>query len=270
MRYLTPIAFPLMWAGDGGPNQPVTADGDGWSTKVWSEGATSILLVSESPSWCGDVAGLLDAEGYAVRIAARGDAGLAPEAPFDLAMVDVLSSGESPAAVFAALRTLHSIPIIAVVPPGLREPSILEVYSAGADQLVLRDVGPHELLARVRALLRRSPPSPRGPVTPHDVGSIQLDRVSGTATVGGTRIELSVREAEILYALLERPGRVVTRDQLAGLGRGRRDAQLLDSNVRSVRSKLEAAEGIRRIVVVRGVGFRLMPDEELYDLSSSP
>lgn len=268
MRYLTPIALLLMWAGDEGPTQPVAADEDGWSTKVWSEGATSILLVSESPSWRGEVAGLLDAEGYAVRVDARGAVGLEPEAPFDLAMVEVMSSGTSPATVFAALRRRRSIPIIAVAPPGLREPSILEVYSAGADQLVLLDIGPHELLARVRATLRRSPPSPRGPVIPHGVGSIQLDRVSGIVTVGETRIELSVREAEILYALLERPGRVVTRDQLAGLGRGRRDAQLLDSNVRSVRSKLEAAEGVRRIVVVRGVGFRLMLDEELCRLSS--
>ena len=256
-----------MWAGDEGPTQTAPADEAGWSPGG-SEGATRIWLVSES-AWRDEVAGLLQAEGYALRVETHPDGWHEPEAPLDLAIVELMSSGPSPASVFALVRGRRPIPIIAVAPLGLGELSILEVYAAGADQLVQPDVGANELLARVRALLRRSPPSPRGSVIPHDVASIQLDRVSGMATVGGTRIELSVREAEILHALLERPGRVVTRDQLAGLGRDRRDAQLLDSNVRSVRSKLEAAEGVRRIVVVRGVGFRLMLDGELCDLSSS-
>ena len=74
---------------------------------------------------------------------------------------------------------------------------------------------------------------------------------------------LTVREGQILSALLDRPGRVVTRDHLAALGRGKEDARLLDSHVRSVRTKLEAAEGRRRIIAVRGVGFRLLADAEL-------
>lgn len=209
------------------------------------------------------MAALLDTEGYAVRLDDCGDAALEAACPFDLALVDLAITGRSPVAVFAALRARSAIPIVAVSLEGSRDPAALDAYAAGADQLVARGQRPRELMARVRALLRRSPPHPRGSGLPVDAGSISLDPGRGVVSVGGTEVMLTIREGQILRALLDRPGRVVTRDQLAGLGRGKEDARLLDSHVRSVRTKLEAAEGRRRIIAVRGVGFRLLPDGEL-------
>jgi len=234
---------------------------------VWRAGASSVLVVSESPIWRDEMAALLENEGYAVRVDAHGDAALEPSCPFDIAVVDLAITGRSAAAVFAALRSRSSLPILAVSRQGQREPAILEAYAAGVDQFVTAGARPRELMARIRALLRRSPPRSRGMIVVDTggFGSIRLDVATGVATVAGIDVSLTPYEGEILYALLQRPGSVVTRDRLAGHGRGRHGDRTLDSLVRSLRHKLEAAEGRRRIVAVRGVGFRLLPDAELVD-----
>lgn len=244
---------------------PAEPEGDGWWWKVWRAGAISVLVVSESPLWRDEMATLLHAEGYAVRLDERGDAALEPSCPFDIAVVDLAITGRSAAAVFAALRSRSSLPILAVSPQGHREPAILEAYAAGVDQFVTTSLRPRELMARIRALLRRSPPRPRGMIAldTGGTGAIRLDAATGVAMVGGLEVPLTPYESEILYALLQRPGSVVTRDKLAGHGRGRHGDRTLDSLVRSLRQKLESAEGKRRIIAVRGVGFRLLPDAEL-------
>ena len=83
-------------------------------------------------------------------------------------------------------------------------------------------------------------------------------------------MSLTPYESEILYALLQRPGRVVTRDELAGHGRGRHGDRALDSLVRSLRRSSKRPRGERRIVAMRGVGFRLVPDAELGPTSHAP
>jgi DNA-binding response OmpR family regulator len=223
-----------------------------------------VLVVSESPGWRGELVSLLEAEGYAVCLDERGDVAL-DDCPFDIAVVDLAITGRSAAAVFAALRAHSSLPIVAVSPEARREPAVLEAYAAGVDLLVNASMRPRELMARIRALLRRSPPRPRGVIVLEagGVGSIGLDVARGVATVADVDISLTPYESEILYALLLRPGRVVTRERLAHHGRGRHGDRALDSLVRSLRNKLEGAEGHRRIVAVRGVGFRLVPDVEL-------
>ena len=81
--------------------------------------------------------------------------------------------------------------------------------------------------------------------------------------IAGQSVSLTTQESAILYALLWRPGRVVTREELMSLGaRGCPDGGL-DALVRQVRTKLEAVEGKRRIVAVRGVGFRFLPTDEV-------
>ena len=235
----------------------------GWWWKVWRAGAPSALVVSESQLWRTEMAELLEADGYAVWQDTHGDAALDPVCPFDIAIVDLGITKRSAVAVFAALRARSPLPILAVAPGGQREAGVLAAYAAGADQLVPRTARQHELLARVRALLRHSPPRARVPSTTAEPALISLDSATGVATVAGVPVPLSTRDAEILEALLERPGRVVTRDHLRARIRSQADARLLDSYVRSVRSKLEEAEGCRRIVAVRGVGFRLLLDGPL-------
>ncbi|MDP1807094.1 MAG: winged helix-turn-helix domain-containing protein, partial [Acidimicrobiales bacterium] len=133
-----------------------------------------------------------------------------------------------------------------------------------------RTLGAHELLARVRAMLRRSPPRRRSLIElPDEHGSVVLDLAMSLATVGGREVVLTHPEAAILHALLRRPGRVVPRDELLGLRLGGRPDRVLDSLVRQVRTKLEQVEGRRRIVAVRGVGFRFLPDDELAEAGPS-
>ncbi|MEQ1785809.1 MAG: response regulator transcription factor [Acidimicrobiales bacterium] len=243
----------------------VSSEGDGWWWKVWRAGAVSVLVVSESVAWRDEVAAVLDAEGYAVRLDDRGDAVLEPGCPFDVAVVDLAITGRSAAGVFATLRARSSLPILAVSPSGYRELAVLEAYAAGADQYVTRDVRSRELTARIRALLRRSPPRARSQFEASASADhpISLDLITGRASVAGVDVRLTPQETEVLHALLQRPGRVVSRDQLIGPRGGKQGERALHAVVRNVRAKLEAAEGRRRIVAVRGVGFRLVPDAEL-------
>lgn len=238
---------------------------DGWWWRVWRAGAISVLIVGDSTAWQDEIAALLEAEGYAVRVA-DGEGDLTdPRAPFDIAVVDLGLSRPSGWAVCASLRAQSAVPILAVAPGSSRGPAVLEAYAAGVDQCVSPTARSRELLARVRALLRRHPPHPRRIIDLRDEGegAISLDPSTGSAVVAGQSVSLTTQESAILHALLWRPGRVVTREELMSLGaRGCPDS-VLDSLVRQVRTKLEAIEGQRRIVAVRGVGFRFLPDSEL-------
>jgi DNA-binding response OmpR family regulator len=225
--------------------------------------AVGVLVVSDSGVLRNEMAALLDAQGYAVRIDDRRESELDVGDPFAIAVVDLAITTRSPVAVLAELRTRTSVPILAVSPEMYPESAVLEAFAAGADQFATRS-RPGELVARVRALLRRNPPRPAS-VPPDDLElPIRLDRATGVAVVAGTEVRLTSRECDILGALMERPGRVVTRGNLAGPDRPRHGDDALDAAVRSVRTKLELAEGRRRIVAVRGVGFRLLPDRELH------
>jgi DNA-binding response OmpR family regulator len=90
-----------------------------------------------------------------------------------------------------------------------------------------------------------------------------VDLSTCTAVVGGVDVPLTVAEAEVLHGLLERPGAVVPRQDLTWSTRVGRLDKNLDAVVRQVRAKLEAVEGFRRIVAVRGLGFRFLPDGEV-------
>ena len=175
------VPSPSVWAESDLLALAAEPQGDGWWRTGWRTGAARVLVVSENPSWRDDVAALLDTEGYAVRLDDCGDAALEAACPFDLALVDLAITGRSPVAVFAALRARSAIPILAVSLEGSRDPAALDAYAAGADQLVARGQRPRELMARVRALLRRSPPHPRGSGLPVDAGSISLDPGRGVA-----------------------------------------------------------------------------------------
>lgn len=232
-----------------------------WWWQVWRAGAISILLVADKADWHREVLALLAADGYAVRIDEQGDAALDPACPFDLAIVDLGLRTRSPVAVCASLRARSGLPIL-VLSAGASEQEVLAAYAAGADQCLRRSAGAHELRSRIRALLRRTPPTNRSLIDLSDSdGPVLLDPASRVATVGGTEVPLTPAEFAILHALLRRPGRVVPRSELLDLRLGGGPPRILDSLVRQLRIKLEQAEGMRRIVTVRGVGFRFLLTE---------
>jgi two-component system OmpR family response regulator len=224
-----------------------------------------VLVVSEDLGWAGDLVARLDGDGYRVRADADGAATREPGCPFDVVVVDLAITTASPLAVVAALRARSSIPILAVAPAGHRSVAVLSALEAGADQVLTRGTRLDELMARVRALLRQSPPRARSitAAAADRVPSIRLDRTTGVAVVAGREVVFSAAERELLHALLARPDLVVTRTDLIDAHPGGLADGGLDALVRGIRTKLETIEGRRRIVAVRGVGFRLVSDVEL-------
>ncbi|MGH9085494.1 MAG: response regulator transcription factor [Acidimicrobiales bacterium] len=235
-------------------------DGDWW-WQVWRSGATSVLVVSDRGEWCEATVGALEAQRFAVRVHRLGEALATSSAAFDIAVVDLGLSVVPVGTVLRGLRAASTRPILAVAPAVAPESAVLEAYAAGVDQCLTRPGRPDELIARVRALLRRTPA--RGPDAPElahlAIGGLLVQPFSGDVTQGGVAVHLAPRELEVLVALVRRPGRVVPRRELLGAAGEGTLGEALDATVRRLRSKLEAVEGRRRIQTVRGVGFRYDP-----------
>jgi two-component system response regulator RegX3 len=163
----------------------------------------------------------------------------------------------------ASIRTATSIPLVVLTGSG-SERDAIAAFTAGADSVVREPVGSHELVARVRALLRRIP----APSEPNDdlitLGPIVLDRARREVTVLGQSIAVPRREFEIAELLMQQAGRVVARATLVReLWGSMRDTKSLDVQVGRLRARLLAASGHQCIVTVRGVGFRFATASEL-------
>jgi two-component system response regulator RegX3 len=221
----------------------------------------SILLVSDISPWAETVGSALATEGFRVLPDPSGSTAFEEllTACVDVALVDLRLRGGSGLAVCAALRARGAIPLLALGPPG-DEAIVLQAYSAGADQYVAVDVSARQLVARVRALLRRFPARREVVAAAAIPAPVEIDPVAGVVVTAGTVVKLSRQELEVLQLLVARPGRVVTRIELMGAWSGLNGARRLDFVIRRLRQKLELIEGRRRISVVRGVGFRFDPD----------
>lgn len=229
---------------------------------MWQSGALCALVVTARAEWCDGAVAALEADGFAVRADPTGDMVLDGDVPFDVAIIDLAFPVDSATRLVEALRARSTVPILAVASSLTSESDVLQAYAAGVDACLTRPNRQHELVARTRALLRRIPPQPHAPPAPGGVGagSVQLDPTSSVATVAGHPIDLAPLEGLFLRALLTRPGRVVTRRELARVAPDPLGDGAVDSLVRRIRTKLEAVEGQRRIVTVRGLGFRFVVD----------
>jgi two-component system response regulator RegX3 len=220
----------------------------------------SLLLISDISPWVESVGSALAHEGFRVLPDPSGSTAFEELAPVyvDVALVDLRLRGRSGLAVCAALRARGTIPLLALGPPG-DEVVVLQAYAAGADQYVPADVSARQLVARVRALLRRFP-ARREVAVASVPAPVQIDPVTGVVVTAGTAVKLSRQELEVLQLLVARPGRVVTRTEMMSAWSGLHGARRLDFVIRRLRQKLEPIEGRRRISVVRGVGFRFDPE----------
>lgn len=221
-------------------------------------GGVGVLVVTDDPSSRVRLATALETEGYRVYLAVPASAGTSIGDELDLAVVDLSCASGQPDVIIGVLRARSDLPIMAVTAVTVEEATVLGAYTAGADQCVNGFSRPREFLARVRALLRRSPSrvgagSEAATADGFGPAGFAVDASRRTVIVAGVEIALTPRESAILEALIRRPGRVVRRDELVDPGLR---ASALDSHVRRLRDKLEAVDGCRRIVVVRGVGFR--------------
>jgi DNA-binding response OmpR family regulator len=226
-----------------------------------------ILVVEDDERIRSSMRLALEGEGYEVRDAASGEEGLDlfAEAPTDVALIDLMLPGMDGFECCRALRRSSAVPII-IVTARADTHDVVAGLEAGADDYLTKPIAPKELAARLRALLRRVQAIPEPvPELPKAfvVGPVEVRPSAGEAFLDGRLLSLTKTEFKILCELVERPGEIVTREDLLErvwgydyLGDGR----LVDSQIYRLRSKLGdgGAEG-RRLVTVRGMGYKLLP-----------
>ncbi len=204
----------------------------------------------------------LEAEGYEVDAVARGDEAetrLKERAP-DLVVLDWMLPGLSGIELCRRLRAwpeTKALPIIMLTARG-EESERVRGLATGADDYVVKPFSVPELLARVRALLRRSKPERMADVL--SLGEIQLDRVRKRVSRGGRDIDLGPTEYRLLEFLMERPGRVFTREQLLDGVWGSDvyiDERTVDVHVGRLRKALNRANDADPIRTVRGSGYSI-------------
>jgi two-component system response regulator RegX3 len=233
-----------------------------------------VLVVGEDRD--GAVSTILRDEGWVVRTATSADAVTAVDTyrP-DLVVLHVQRFGLG-LEVCSAVRTRSRVAVM-IVSRSSAEEDIVAGLRRGADAIVVEGVGDREFVARARALLRRVPPSRTAdPVDVITVGLIVLNPSARQVAVNGELLALPRREFDILEVLMRDADRIVTREALRRrLWGTSRDSRTLDVQVRRLRTRLTDAEGCRRIITIRGVGYRfssvaepVAPDTE-YDLRTN-
>jgi DNA-binding response OmpR family regulator len=217
----------------------------------------TILLVEDEEDIASLVRAYLERDGFRVVWATRGTEGLAELERNDvrLAILDLQLPDADGLDVCRAIRSTSSLPVVMLT---ARDEEVDRVtgLELGADDYVTKPFSPRELAARVRAVLRRvDPEEGEERLT---AGDVELDRQARTASVGGTEVELTAREFDLLWHLVARPGIVVSRAQLLDRVWGLSfpgGTRTVDVHVGQLRRKLERPSLIR---TVRGAGYKVV------------
>jgi two-component system OmpR family response regulator len=234
------------------------------------QGAPHILVVDDHREIRDLVSRALTKEGFRVVTAADGRAmrKVLADSRIDLVLLDLMLPGEDGLSLCRALRTESNIPVIMLTAKGEEVDRVIGL-EMGADDYLPKPFGSRELIARIRAVLRRSQePMPRTSAERRakryrfdhwalDTGTRELVREDGVT------VPLSTGEYDLLVALVERPQRVLSRDQLLDLARGRTAAGIdrsIDTQVSRLRKKLEVDPGDPKIIkTVWGGGYVFTP-----------
>ncbi len=220
-----------------------------------------ILVVEDEESYSDPLSYLLRREGYEVAVAETGPAALAQfdKNGADLVLLDLMLPGLSGVDVCRQLRQRSSVPVIMLTAKDSEIDKVVGL-EIGADDYVTKPYSSRELLARIKAVLRRlSEPEELVPPT-LESGPVRMDVERHTVTVGGTATSLPLKEFELLEMLLRNAGRVLTRMQLIDRVWGSDyvgDTKTLDVHVKRLRAKIEPdPANPRHIVTVRGLGYK--------------
>jgi two-component system, OmpR family, response regulator RegX3 len=226
---------------------------------------TRILLVEDEESLSDPLSYLLEKEGYSVAIAATGPDGLAEfdRGGADLVLLDLMLPGISGIDVCRQLRQRSSVPVIMLTAKDSEVDKVVGL-EMGADDYVTKPYSSRELLARIKAVLRRqSEPEELVPTTV-EAGPVRMDVERHQVTVSGSPVSLPLKEFELLEMLLRNAGRVLTRGQLIDRVWGSDyvgDTKTLDVHVKRLRSKIEPDPSVpHHIVTVRGLGYKFELD----------
>jgi two-component system, OmpR family, response regulator RegX3 len=224
-----------------------------------------VLVVEDEVSFSDALSYMLRREGFEVSVAETGTEALTEfdRTGADIVLLDLMLPEMSGTEVCRQMRQKSNVPIIMIT---ARDSEIDKVVGLeiGADDYVTKPYSPRELVARIRAVLRRQ----LGDTTEHTppslaAGPVRMDVDRHVVTVAGEAVQLPLKEFELLELLLRNAGRVLTRGQLIDRVWGADyvgDTKTLDVHVKRLRSKIEPEPSTPRyIVTVRGLGYKFEP-----------
>lgn len=221
---------------------------------------TTALLIEDDNRLAQLTSTYLEGHGFVVTTLSHGDQGLAQALrhPYDIILLDIMLPGLDGIRVCQTLRSQSDVPIILLTARGEEADRVMGL-EVGADDYMVKPYSPRELLARIRALLRRS----RGQAGPAlkaiRVGELVVDPAACQAILAGDPIPLTAYEFAILKALAERAGRVLSRERLMELAKGNSEESFdrsIDVHISRLRQKLELdPKRPKWIKTVRGMGY---------------
>jgi two-component system response regulator CpxR len=217
-----------------------------------------ILLVDDDVQLCKLLAERLASEGYAMDTVHDGSRGLdrALSMEYVLVVLDLMLPGMSGLDVLRRLRKVSPVPVLILTARGEDSDRILGL-EMGADDYVPKPFNPRELIARIRAILRRTSRAEAsgGPLV---VGDLRLDPAVREVWLVGAQLNLTSAEFTLLEAFMREPGRVLSREQLTESVLGRKLGpfdRVIDVHVSNLRKKLGVSQEGQRIKAVRGSGY---------------
>lgn len=229
-----------------------------------------ILLIDDDVELCAMLTEYLGRYGFRVRTAHRGDAGqkAALEKRYALVLLDVMLPGLDGFEVLRRIRAESPVSVLLLTARGEDVDRIVGL-EIGADDYLSKPFNPRELLARIRAILRRTQNAAAATAAPDQdllrVEGLELNRAARTVVDDGRKIELTDVEFALLEALMRAPGKVVAREEISESVLGRKFHPFdrsLDMHVSRLRRKLSERAGEERVKTIRGVGYQLAVNQE--------
>ena len=232
---------------------------------------TPLLMIEDDARLAAMVGEYLAQSGFAMAYAGDGAAGLAAlqDRPVELVILDLMLPDIDGLEVCRRIRALPGelarVPVLMLTAKGDPMDRIIGL-ELGADDYLPKPFEPRELLARIRAVLRRRQPGAAPEQQALRFGALEIDRDARTVTVGEQPCELTSYQFDLLVALAERAGRVLTRDQIMEAVRGRELEAFdrsIDVHIGRIRAAIEAdVKNPKRILTVRGVGYVFAKQQE--------
>jgi len=224
-----------------------------------------ILLVDDEKKIITVLKAYLQQEGFQVSTAINGLIALTmfKENPFDLLILDLMLPGMSGTEICSEIRKISSVPII-MLTAKVEEEDRIRGLSIGADDYITKPFSPREVVARVRAVLRRTnnETAPLADVISYDNG-LTIDNIRHEIWLHDEEVSLTPTEFKILGALAKSPGRVYSRGQLVEIVQGHDfdgDDRVVDAHIKKIRQKIESIPSDPKIILtVFGIGYKFNP-----------
>ena len=229
----------------------------------------SLLIVDDDVELCALLVERLAEDGFDLSAAHNGLDGLelASSGSYSLVILDVMLPRMGGIDVLKHLRSRSSVPVLMLTARGDDIDRIIGL-EVGADDYLPKPFNPRELVARIKAILRRMEER-RTDLEKFTAGDILIDTALREAYIGDRSLQLTTIEFALLEVLVRNPGRALSREYLTGIALGRKLGafdRTNDVHISNLRRKLDERRGIQRIKTIRGSGYLLAPRKPAEDL----